>query len=120
MTTGFDIIAYMGSMTGYSFERSVLEAIALKRGVADVGSYGELGQRREDLLRADMLFYIYTSPTQSASESASHGDFSRSRGTQSITDKRNIYRIMMGLYRKWGEDPMGGEDPGGVCEWVEG
>lgn len=116
----FDIIRYMSSLTGYVFDDAVLERIALERNVAEVGSFAELSEKDKDLLTADLLFVLYTSPSQSASISKKHGQFSQSVGSQTITGKDNIFDIMMRLYQKW-EDPKAEEleDMGGGLEWMQ-
>lgn len=116
----FDIIRYMSSLTGYIFDDAVLERIALERNVAEVGSFAELSEKDKDLLTADLLFVLYTSPSKSASISKKHGQFSMSVGSQTITGKDNIFDIMMRLYQKW-EDPKAEEleDMGGGLEWMQ-
>ena len=116
----FDIIRYMSSLTGYVFDDAVLERIALERNVAGVASFSEITDKDKDLLTADLLFVLYTSPSQSASFSKKHGQFSMSIGGQTITDKDGIYDLMMRLYQKW-EDPKVEEleDMGGGLQWLE-
>lgn len=116
----FDIIRYMSSLTGYVFDDAVLERIALERNVSEVGSFAELSEKDKDLLTADLLFVLYTSPSQSASISKKHGQFSMSIGSQKITDKDEIFYTMMRLYQKW-EDPKVKEleSIGGGLEWMQ-
>ena len=114
----FDIIRYMSSLTGYIFDDAVLERIALERNVAGVASFSEITDKDKDLLTADLLFVLYTSPSQSASFSKKHGQFSMSVGSQTITDKDGIYDLMMRLYNKWEDataeelDRLGGGSEG--------
>ena len=116
----FDIIRYMSSLTGYIFDDAVLERIALERNVAGVASFSDITEKDKDLLTADLLFVLYTSPSKSASISKKHGQFSMSIGGQTITDKDGIYNLMMRLYQKW-EDPKVEEleDMGGGLQWLE-
>ena len=116
----FDIIRYMSSLTGYVFDDAVLERIALERNVAEVGSFSDITEKDKDLLTADLLFVLYTSPSQSASFSKKHGQFSQSVGSQTITDKDGICRLMMKLYTKW-DDPKVEEleSIGGGLEWMQ-
>lgn len=58
----FDIIRYMSTLTGFDLPSAVLERIALERGLRGVDDYAMLDQRDKDLLLADILFVIYTSP----------------------------------------------------------
>ena len=117
---GFDIIRYMSSLTGYIFDDAVLERIALERNVAGVASFSEITDKDKDLLTADLLFVLYTSPSQSASLSKKHGQFSQSVGSQTITDKDGIFHTMMRLYNKW-DDPKVKEveEIGGGLEWMQ-
>ena len=116
----FDIIRYMSSLTGYVFDEAVLERIALERNVAGVASFSEITDKDKDLLTADLLFVLYTSPSQSASFSKKHGQFSQSVGSQTITDKDGICRLMMKLYTKC-DDPKVEEleSIGGGLEWMQ-
>ena len=116
----FDIIRYMSSLTGYVFDDAVLERIALERNVAGIESFSEITEKDKDLLTADLLFVLYTSPSKSASISKKHGQFSMSIGGQTITGKDGIFDLMMRLYNKW-EDPKAKEleDMGGGLEWMQ-
>lgn len=102
----FDIISYISSLTGFSFERGVLERIAMERGVINATSIEEIDARTKGLIKADLLFVVYTSPTTTGSYSRQHGAYSESIGGQSITDKANIYDMMMALYKKWDDKEM--------------
>lgn len=115
----FNIIRYMSSLSGYVFDEAVLERIALERGVSEVTDFSQLTQRDKDLCLADMLLVLFTSPSQTASLSKKHGQFSQTIGSQIIYDKADLYDLMMRLYRKWG-DPLAEEleDMGGGCEWI--
>ena len=117
---GFDMIRYMSCFIGYVFDDAVLERTALDRNVAEVGSFAELSEKDKDLLTADLLFVLYTSPSQSASISKKHGQFSMSIGSQTITDKDGIHNLMMRLYNKW-DDPKAEEleSLGGGLEWMQ-
>ena len=115
----FDIIRYMSSLTGYIFDDAVLERIALERSVADVASFSEITEKDKDLLTADLLFVLYTSPSQSASFSKKHGQFSQPVGSQTITAKDGIYNLMMRLYNKWIDAKAKEvENMGGGLEWM--
>lgn len=116
----FDIINWLGNRVGYEIPRQTLENIVMERELSDVKSFEELDARNKDLLLADTLFYLWSCPTQTASHSWSHGDATESEGSQIMTDKRNIYRLMMALYRRW-QDPMAEliEESDGSVEWVD-
>lgn len=118
MISQFSVIEYMSSLTGFVFDKPVLERIALERGVDEVTSLEELTQRDRDLLLADLLFIIYTSPTQSSSISKKHGSFSLTIGSQYISDKKNIYELMNKLYSKWGDEKLDNLDDQGL-QWLD-
>lgn len=115
----FDIITYMSTLTGFTFEKPVLERIAMERGVSDVKEFSQLQQRDKDLLSADLLFVIYTSPYQTSSLTKQHGAFSQTIGSQIITDKKGIYNLMTALYKKWNDDKLEiVEQMNGTLHWV--
>lgn len=119
MAIKFDIITWLGNKIGYDIPRSTLECIVMERGTEHITSFDQLTQKDKDLLLADALFYIYSSPNQTSSISQSHGDFTYSRGAQILTDKNNLYNLIISLYRKW-SDPMAEvvEDAAGGVQWL--
>lgn len=102
----FDIVDFTANaLTGYDFTRKQVLYVLMSRGLECVTDISELTQRDKDLLTADLLRIIYTTASKTSSKSWSHGDASKSVGSQQITDKNHIYEWMIGLYRKWGENP---------------
>ena len=119
MEDSFDIVEWLGARVGYDIPRQTLVNIAMERGLQNVTSFEDLTSKDKDLLLADTLFYLWSSPTQTASKSWSHGDATESVGSQIMTDKRNIYNLLMSLYKRW-NDPMAelvSESDGGVS-WM--
>lgn len=118
MADKFDIIDYVANaLTGYTFNRKQVEYIVMGRGLSDVNDLGQLTQRDKDLLTADLLRIIYTTPSQTGSYTKSHGDYTNSEGAQTITDKAFVRDWMMGLYKKYGENPFPEEIEGGLS-WI--
>lgn len=119
MAKQFNIIKWLKNRVGYDIPTGTIENIVLERGLQDVTDFAELTQKDKDLLLADLLFYLWTCPTQTASKSWSHGDQTKSIGSQMLTDKANIYNLLMALYRKW-DDPMVEtvEDMSGGVQWI--
>lgn len=115
----FNIISYLSSLTGFAFDRPVLERIAMERGVDDAESIEDLSQEKRDLLLADLLFVIFTSPSQSASMSQKHGSYSVSIGSQSITNKAGLYELMSRLYKKWNDPKLEDIEDIGELHWME-
>lgn len=111
----FDIIDFVAyGLTGFTFDRKQIEYIVMARGLADVSDITELTQRDKDLLTADCLRLIYTTPSQGSSKTWSHGDATETDGGQYIADKKQLYTYMIGLYKKWGEDPFPEDLEGGI------
>lgn len=102
----FDIIDYLSGLTAFVFDKSVLERIAYDRGVRFFDSYDLLEQKHKDLLLADLLFVAYTAPNLMASVSNSHGSFKQAVGNQQITDRDQIYSVMIQLYKKHGDEKL--------------
>ena len=120
MSGKFDIIKYLSGITAFVFDRDVLERIALERGVADVESFTDLDYKTRDLLKADLLFTAYVSPTTWASYTHSHGSYSQSNGAQTLSnkDRETIYNIFMSIYRKY-DDPKAEEViDDGTLQWL--
>lgn len=102
----FDILEYMSGMTGYVFDKAVLQRIALDRGVFSVTSVDELTQKDKDLLLADMLYTAYLSPSIWASYNQSHGSFKRGVGGQSMYsyDKELVKSYFKSIYKRYNDD----------------
>lgn len=113
----FDIIEYISGLTGFVFDKAVLNRIAFDRGVNCVTSYEQLGQEEKDLLLADCLYTAYCSPNVMANRSIQHGAFSKSYGSQTIS-RDDLYRIFMGIYRKYGEEEKV-SDAIGTVKWID-
>lgn len=113
----FDIIEYISGLTGFVFDKAVLNRIALDRGVSCVTSYEQLGQEEKDLLLADCLFTAYCSPNVMANRSLQHGSFSKSYGHQTV-NRDELYQIFMGIYRKYGEEEKVA-DALGTVRWID-
>lgn len=115
----FNIITWLSNRVGYDIPKGTIQNIVVERGLQDVSDFADLTQKDKDLTLADCLFYLWSSPTQTASKSWSHGDQTKSVGSQTLTDKANLYKLMMSLYRKWG-DPMADvvEEAEGGVQWV--
>lgn len=101
-----NVIDYMSGLTAYVFDKSVLQRIAIDRNVFNVEDASQLEQKQRDLLLADILFVVYTSPTSSASVSSSHGAFKQSIGSQTVNSKAEIYNVMVGIYQKYGDEKI--------------
>lgn len=139
-----DIIEYMSGLTPFVFDKSLLKRIAMERGVFDTNweilckpqlsildkpvdgdmiqdNTVVLDEKTRDLLRADLLYEAYLSPTISSSYSKSHGNFSENTGSQSIydADKERLYNIFTSIYKKY-DDPKLEEisSNDGTLQWL--
>lgn len=122
MASEFDIIKYLsGILGGYVFDKAVLERIALERGVLDVADYSSLDLKTRELLKADLAYAAYYSPHVWASSSQSHGSYTKTTGSQTISesDKERLYSIFAPIYQKY-EDPKIDEilESSGTVEWI--
>ena len=102
----FNIIDYMSGLTGFVLDESVLQRIALDRGVSEVDSYDVLTQRDRDLLTADILLAVYMAGDDLPSFQHQHGQFSTSTGKQTIKDKDHICALLRFYYGKWGDEKL--------------
>lgn len=106
----FDILRYMSGLTGFTFDRAVLERIAFQRGVNEVTSYDGLTKRDEDLITADLLLTAYLSPNVWASFNQAHGSYNKGVGAQTMYNKEEILDWLRGIYDEY-EDPKLDELP---------
>lgn len=105
MAIKFSIIKFLSGLTGFVFDKDVLERIAWERDVVDITSYDELDEKTIDLLKADLLYTAYYSPNVWASSTNSHGSYSRTIGSQSINtaDKEHLYNSFIAIYKKYND-----------------
>lgn len=118
----FDIIEYLSGLTTFVFDKAVLQRIALDRGVSEVQEYVNLDTQTKDLLRADLLYEAYLSPTMSASVSNSHGNFSKSIGSQQLTkeDKEKLFDAFYMIYKKYNDPKIEEiEEKTSSLQWLE-
>lgn len=113
----FDIKQYVEGLTGFVFDKTVIDRIVLDRGVSGVTSYEQLTQREKDLLRADLLYTAYCSPNMMANHTHQHGSYSKTVGAQTI-NRDELYQIFMGIYKRYGEDELL-EGIGGRVKWID-
>ena len=116
----FDIIAYLEGLTGFVFDKTVLERIARERNVLGVESYEQLTREQRDLCKADLLYTAYCSPDVWASQTNAHGSYSKTTGSQTLQQKQRILDMALALYQKWNDEEMLEEiAPSGGMEWLD-
>lgn len=104
----FDIIEYLSGLTNFVFDKAVLKRIAIERDVYGFEEYQDLDKRTKDLLLADLLYTAYLSPSTIASSAQSHGSFSKTIGSQNITnaEKESLYKLFYPIYKKYDDDKL--------------
>lgn len=120
MTDKMDIIDYLSGLTGFVFDKAVLQRTALDRQALYLDPEN-LDTKTRDLLRADLLYTAYISPNVWASHTHSHGSFSQTTGSQTIynEDKERIYNVFMGIYRKYNDEKLEEIDDSSTLQWLE-
>ena len=120
MAYKFDIIDYLSGLTGFIFDKAVLQRIALDRGVMEVDEYSKLDQKKKDLLLADLLYVAYYSPNVWASSTHSHGSYSQTIGSQTMynDEKDRLYNQFMAIYRKYNDDKLEEASDNGTLQWL--
>lgn len=104
----FNIIEYLSGLTGFVFDKAVLQRIALERDVDEVTDFEELDAKTKDLLRADLLYTAYCSPNIWASSTQSHGSYTKSIGSQTLyaKEKERLYNMFYHIYSKYNDDKL--------------
>ena len=120
MTDKMDIIDYLSGLTGFVFDKAVLQRIALDRQSLYLDPEN-LDTKTRDLLRADLLYTAYVSPNVWASHTHAHGSLSQTTGSQTIynEDKERIYNIFMGIYRKYNDEKLEEIEDSSTLQWLE-
>lgn len=116
----FDIIEYLSGVTQFVFDKATLKRIAYDRDVYEVSDYEELDTRTKDLLRADLLYAAYNSPTMWASSTNSHGSYTNSIGGQTLNseDRERLYNSFYKIYKKYDDPILEFLDGEGDLEWL--
>lgn len=119
MASNFNVIEYLGSLIGYPVPEKAVRRIATERGLTDVTDWTDISRRDRNLVIADMLMVLFTSPSNTGSKTRQHGDFSVTIGGTIITDKNDIYSLMMKLYEKPDAEIWENMKDVGTCQWME-
>lgn len=122
MDNEFDIIEYLSGLTQFALDKSVLHTIALERDVLDVDDYSLLTTKQKELLRADLFYAAYLSPTVWASVNQKHGTYGNSIGAQTLSsqDKERLYNTFVAIYRKYNDDKLLEiEDNNATLQWLD-
>lgn len=114
-----NITEYVGSLVTYPIPLKTVERIMTERGLNDVEDWADVDKRTRNLVLADLLFAMFSAPSNTGSKSRSHGDFSVTIGGTIITDKNDIYALMMRLYQHPEDELWEALANIGGCQWME-
>lgn len=114
-----EIIEYVGSLVTYPIPKKTVERIIKERGIDNVEDWSDVTLRTRNLVLADLLFAMFSAPSNTGSRSRSHGDYSITIGGTVITDKSDIYNLMMRLYQHPEEELWEALANVGNCQWLE-
>lgn len=103
MDNSFDILDYLSGLTGFVFDKSVLSRVAHDNGVNAITDYKDLTEEKKDKCKIDLLKTVLASPNSIASVSVAHGNYTKSVGTQTVTEavRQNIRNELKNLYQKY-------------------
>ena len=100
------ILEWMKAKTRYNFEDTTFQAIAIDREITDTDDASTLTVRDKELLTADILFTaLVLSPSSTSSFSASHNNFQKKEGGETITAASREFdmRWMKSIYAKYAD-----------------
>lgn len=115
----FNIIEYVSTLIGYPVPKNVVERIVRERGLLDIQDWADVPRRERNLAIADLLFFLFSSPSNTGTKSKSHGDNSVTIGGIIITDKNDIYALMLRLYQNPDEELWEALANIGGCQWMD-
>lgn len=118
----FNIINYLAGMTGFVFDKDVLQRIALDCGVSEVTDYKELTQENKDRCMIALLRTILNTPYSTASHTSKHGEWQEQIGSQSLTEayREEIKAQLKKLAEKYDDEELLEEleDMGANLQWM--
>lgn len=118
----FNIINYLAGMTGFVFDKDVLQRIALDCGVSEVTDYSELTQENKDRCMIALLRTILNTPYSTASHTSKHGEWQEQIGSQSLTAafREDIRAQLKKLAQKYDDEELLEEleDMGATLQWM--
>jgi hypothetical protein len=117
----FNIIEYLSGLTQFAFDKAVLKRIAHDRDVFNVVNFEELDSKTKDLLKADLLFTAYYSPSIWASSTQSHGSYTKTIGQQTIyaAEKERLYNIFYHIYEKYDDPKLEEIQDNSTLRWLD-
>lgn len=117
----FDVIKYVSSLTNFTFDKAVLERVAVESELVYCKRYEDIDEQERDMAEIMLLEVIVKSPWSTAAQTVKHGTFEQITGQQTVTKDvlNNVKDQLRRLYRKYGMlDKLDMIDDG-LMEWVE-
>lgn len=118
----FNIISYLAGMTGFVFDKDVLQRITLDCRVSDITNYWELTQEDKDRCMIALLRTILNTPYSTASHTSKHGEWQEQIGSQSLTAtfREDIKAQLKKLAQKYDDEELLEEleDMGATLQWM--
>lgn len=109
-------------MTGFVFDKDVLQRIALDCGVSEVTKHSELTQEKKDRCMIALLRTILNTPYSTASHTSKHGEWQEQIGSQSLTAafREDIRAQLKKLAQKYNDKELLEEleDMGATLQWM--
>ena len=123
MSREFDIIRYLGGLTGFAFDSDVLWRVAQDCGVDGVSEAGQMTEEMKDKCRIELLkVLVFATPHTTASSTNQHADWTRSNGSQTIdaASRKNFMAWLERLCRKYGDEETLEmlDESGGCLKWA--
>ena len=96
---------YLGGLTAYDIPEKAIKVLLAKRGVEEYSMIGDLDEKTQDLITADLYMWCATLPSSKSDTKDSDGNWSHAEGgwTKSAFDSRQLRAMAKDLYDKWGE-----------------
>jgi hypothetical protein len=112
------ILEYIRSKVRVTLSDENVSTILLDRGLtgSEATDAGTLTAQMRELLYADALMLIATSPNTMGGESYEHGGFSQKTSSEVIHSLDRYTQMAMDIYKKWEDDRYVGYD---ALSWID-
>jgi len=94
---------WLRGSVGFNLTDLNIETIFLTRGVSLDADASTMSEQEQDLCKAD-AYVLYLTSSNKGSYKIQDGDSSESIGSESFTHRKDIQRLAVALYDKWGEE----------------
>lgn len=97
------VVEYLLSKTRFSLEESQVATILIDRNIDGSTDASTLCKEEKELLYADLLMLVASSPKMTGSYSKSHGNYSERWGSEMVDIEGLIKRALV-IYAKYNDD----------------